>query len=124
MAEDPEELERMIAADQRLGRAQPREELTRRDKQAFRPTRRTPRKRPSRQEPLGGLLTLPKSCRKLAVQLSLSFEEEMKMTIRTWMTMKVYRVCPQKSRKTRLKTVAQCQTLIATAATVTQKQMK
>ena len=64
---------------------------------------------------------MPKSCRKLAVQLSLSFEEEMKMTMRTWMTMKVYRVCPQKSRMTSLKTAVRCQTLRATAATVIQK---
>ena len=67
---------------------------------------------------------MPKSCRKLAVQLSLSLEEEMKMTMRTWMTMKVYRVCPKKSMMTRLKTAVRCQTLRATAATVTQKQVR
>ena len=37
MAEDPEEIDRMIAADERLGRVQPREELTRRAKQGFPP---------------------------------------------------------------------------------------
>ena len=67
---------------------------------------------------------MPKSCRKLAVQLSLSFEEKMKMTMRTWMTMKVYRVCPQKSMMTMLKTAVPCQTLRATAATVIQKQVR
>ena len=65
-----------------------------------------------------------KSCRNLAVQRSLSLEEEMKMTMRTWMTMKVYRVCPQKSMMTRLKTAVRCQTLRATAATVIQKQVR
>ena len=65
---------------------------------------------------------MPKRCRKLAAQLSMSFEEEMKM--RTWMTTKACRVCPQKSKKTRLKTVARCQTRRATAATVIQKQAR
>ena len=37
MAADPEELERILATDQRLGRAQPREELTRQAKQDFPP---------------------------------------------------------------------------------------
>ena len=67
---------------------------------------------------------MPKSCRKLAVQLSMSFEEERKTMMRTWMTMKVYRVCPQKSMMTRLKTAVRCQTLRATAATVIQKQVR
>ena len=47
MAEDPEEIDRMIAADERLGRAQPREELTRRAKQGFPPDPKDVAKTPS-----------------------------------------------------------------------------
>ena len=74
---------------------------------------------------LGGLLTLQKSCGRLAAQLSMSFEEEMKkMTMRTWMTTQVYVVCPQKSMKTWLKTAVRCQTQTATAVTVIQKPVR
>ena len=76
MAADPEVLERMLATDQRLGRAQPREELTRRAKQDFPPDPQADETPPINRKPLGELLTLPKSWRKLAVQLSMSAEEE------------------------------------------------
>ena len=58
---------------------------------------------------------MPNRCRKLAVQRSLSLEEEMKMRMRTWMSTKACRICPQKPLMTRLQTAVRCQARRVTA---------
>ena len=87
MAADPEELDRMIATDERLGRAQPKEELTRRAKQGFHLIRGTQRRRLARgvcpatsTQPRGAQPTWQGKCQVPAVQRSLSLEEEMTRT--------------------------------------------
>ena len=108
MKDDPMEVDRLIAADERLRRAQPKEELARRAKQDFPMDPREVDHRPSApKNPRGA----PDAflCRAAALRRSLSLEEEMTRTwaMQTRKSTQAFRKCPREAM-TRLQTV-QCQ---------------